>query len=129
MLEPEIMDLKYTYKKEGEDVWVLNTDDIPVDMSRVKDQQIVHLAPGSKGGNHKHPRTEWFIGIGELFFVWLDESGQTHEEHMHPDGKIRLITVPPFLVHAVINRSADKVGILFELADGKMTNVEAVPVI
>jgi hypothetical protein len=95
----------------------------------IKDQQLVHLAPQSVGGNHKHPRTEWFIGIGDLVFVWLDENGEKHEEHMHPDGQIRLIKVPPFLAHAVVNKSNDKVGILFEMADGKMIDVERVEVV
>lgn len=127
-MKPTIIKLNYTYKKPDTEVWVLNTDDIPVDKSKIKDQQIVHLAPKSVGGNHKHPRTEWFIGIGELFFIWLDEDGLKHEEHMHPNGQIFLFEVPPFLPHAVANRSSDKVGILFEMADGKMENVEKVEV-
>lgn len=129
MLAPEIITLDYSYKKPGSDVWVLNVDDIPVDTSAIKDQQIVHFAPEAIGGNHKHPRTEWFVGIGDLVFIWLDENGVKKEEHMHPDGLIRLITVPPYLAHAVVNRSEDKVGILFELADGKQENVEKVRVV
>lgn len=127
-MKPIIAKLNYTYKKPDTDVWVLNTDDIPVGKEKIKDQQIVHLAPLSVGGNHKHPRTEWFIGIGDLLFVWLDESGNKHQEHMHPDGKILLIEVPPFLPHAVANKSETNVGILFEMADGKMVDVEKVEV-
>lgn len=127
-MKPIITNLNYTYKKPESEVWVLNTDDIPVQKEIIKDQQIVHLAPLSVGGNHKHPRTEWFIGIGDLYFVWLDEDGARHEESMHPDGQIVLIEVPPYLPHAVVNKSKDKVGILFEMADEKMEKVEQVKV-
>lgn len=127
-MNPQIKQLDYTYKKPDTDVWVLNTDDIPVGDESIQDVQLVHLAPGSVGGNHKHPRTEWFIGIGDLLFIWLDDEGNTHQEHMHPDGQIMLITVTPYLPHAVANVSPDKVGILYEMADGKMKDVEVVKV-
>jgi hypothetical protein len=55
MFSPKIITLDYSYKKPGADVWVLNIDDIPVDKSLIKDQQIVHFAPNAIGGNHKHP--------------------------------------------------------------------------
>lgn len=125
---PTISQLNYSYKKPDANVWVLNLDDIPIAKSKINDQQIVHLTPLSVGGNHKHPRTEWFIGIGELYFVWLDADGQLHEEPMHPDGQILLFEVPPFLPHAVANKSGDRVGMLFEMADGKMEKVEPVKV-
>lgn len=127
-MKPVFTQLNYTYKKPDTNVWVLNTDDIPVEKSKIKDQQIVHFAPSSVGGNHKHPRTEWFIGIGELFFIWLDQDGHKHEEHMYPEGKIVLIEVPPYLPHAVVNKSSHKEGILFELSDGKMDQVEPIKV-
>ncbi len=127
-MQPIITELSYTYKKPGADVWVLNTDDLPINRDNIKDQQIVHLAPQSVGGNHKHQRIEWFIGIGELYFVWLDEAGKRCEQHMHPEGKIFLIEVPPLLPHAVVNKSATQAGVLFELADGKMENVEQIKV-
>jgi len=127
--KPLVTKLDYTYKKPDTEVWVLNTDDIPVDLDKVKDQQIVHLAPLSVGGNHKHPRTEWFIGIGDLEFVWLDESGEKHVQHMHPDGQILLIEVPPFLAHAVRNASKTSNAVLFEYADMKQKEVEKVEVV
>ncbi len=128
-MKPKITKLNYTYKKEESDVWVLNKGDIPIDPSKVKDEQIVHLAPGSFGGNHKHPRTEWFIGIGELIFHWTDENGKKQSKAMNPDCQLLLFEVPPFLPHAVENCSQDKFGILFELADGKMIDVEKIEVI
>ena len=129
MTLPEIRILKYSYKKPATNVWVLNTDDIPLNKEIIKDQQIVHLAPNSIAGNHKHPRTEWFIGIGDLVFIWLDDNGQKHEEHMHPEGQIKLIKVPPFLPHAVVNRSQNNTGFLFEMSDGKMKDVEQVKIV
>lgn len=127
-MKPDIQVLNYTYKKQDTEVWVLNTDDIPVDKNLIKDVQLVHLAPSSVGGNHQHPRREWFIGIGDLLFVWLDEDGSQHQEHMHPEGKIVLISVPPHLPHAVVNVSDSKVGMLYEMADGKMVDAEVVKV-
>lgn len=127
-MKPFIKELNYTYKKPDTDVWVLNTDDIPVPKEKIKDQQIVHLAPQSTGGNHKHQRTEWFIGIGDLVLVWLDENGAKIQEHMNPNGQIKLFEIPPYLPHAVTNASKTERGILFEMADGKMENVEPVKV-
>lgn len=128
MTQPKITKLNYSYKKPDTDTWVLNTDDIPFDKSKIKDQQIVHLASGSTGGNHKHPRIEWFIGIGDLVFTWLDEKGQKHTEHMHPNGQILLFEVPPFLAHAVSNISKTTNAVLFEFADMKQVNTEKVEV-
>ena len=128
-MKPQFLKLPYTYKKPDADVWVLNTHDIPVDANLIKDQQIVHLGPQSVGGNHKHPRTEWFIGIGDLLFIWVDETGVKHEQSMNPNGEIILITVPPNLPHAVVNQSKTKEGIIYEMADAKMGGVEKVNVI
>lgn len=128
MLQPKITPLHFTYKKPNTDVWVLNFDDIPVDVSLVRDRQIVNLGPGSVGGNHTHPRTEWFVGLGALVFVWLDETGKKHQQPMQPEGELLLIEVPPHLPHAVVNPSAVAPGVLFELADAKMADVVPVAV-
>ena len=45
MQQPTFLNLKYTYKKPGTEVWVLNTDDIPLDKALIKDNQIVHIPP------------------------------------------------------------------------------------
>lgn len=103
-------------------------DDLPVDKKSIKDQQIIHLAPEAVGGNHKHPRTEWFVVSGDLVLVWMDEAGTRYEQHMNSDGQLLLTEVPPFLRHAVVNRSKTQFGILYEMADGKMHDVEAVKV-
>lgn len=123
MKSPTNTELKYTYKKPDTDVWVLNTDDIPVNKALIQDQQLIHLAPGSVGGDQSRSRTEWFVGIGDLVFVWLDKENRQQETHMYPEGCIRLVTVPPMLPHAVVNKSKDKLGVLYEMADGKMKDV------
>jgi len=128
MNNPTFTPLPYTYKKSDSDVWVLNLDDVPVDKKMIKDQQIIHLAPEAVGGNHKHPRTEWFVAMGDLVLVWLDENGARQEKQMNPDGQLMLTEVSAFLPHAVVNRSKSQFGILYELADGKMRDVEAVKV-
>jgi hypothetical protein len=128
-MKPVITSLNFTYKKEGTDVWVLNTDDIPVDKSLVKDQQIVHLGAGGVGGNHKHPRREWFIGLGPLELHWIDEDGAHQSTEMNPEGKLILFEIPPHLPHAVRNTSSNESGILFEYADDKMKNSERVAII
>ncbi|NMC98927.1 MAG: hypothetical protein GYA62_04325 [Bacteroidales bacterium] len=126
---PEFIKLNYTYKKPESEVWVLNTDDLPLEKELIKDTQIVHLAPKSIGGNHKHSRIEWFIGIGDMEFVWQNEKGETQKEHMNPNGQITLIKVPPFVAHTVVNKSEDKPGILFEMANAKMSDAEIVKII
>lgn len=129
MQKPKLTKLNFSYKRNDTDLWVLNTNDIPVDKNLIKDQQIVHFSPKSFGGNHKHPRTEWFVGIGDLEFIWLDGNGKESRVHMNPNGQIFLIEVPPYLPHAVINRSDSRTGILFELADAKMSDVVEVEIV
>lgn len=128
-MNPKITKLNFTYKKPDSDVWVLNLNDIPINKDRIKDQQIVHFAPKSFGGNHQHPRTEWFIGIGELQLIWLDETGEKYFEQMNPGGEILLIEIPPYTPHAVLNQSETQSAVLFELADGKMIDKEEVQIV
>jgi len=129
MNQPKILNLNYSYKKHETEVWVLNIDDIPIDKHKIKNQQIVHLAPQSIGGNHKHSRTEWFIGIGDLVIIWLDETGKKHEELMHSNGQIRLIEVPPFTPHAIVNQAKDKIGVVLEFSDSKKNNPKQIKII
>lgn len=128
MLQPIITLLDYSYQKSETGLWVLNADDIPVDKGLIKDQQIVHFQPLAIGGNHKHPRTEWFIGIGNLIFYWLDSFGMLQELKMNPNGNLLLIEVPPLLPHTVINQSKTDTAVLFEYADAKQHDVEKVVV-
>ena len=123
-MKPTITPLSYTYIKQLQDIRVLNYDDIPISKENVKDQQVIYLGPKSTGGNHTHPRTEWFIAFGDLIFIWLDENGTKHEEPMNPSGQLLLFTVPPYLPHAVINKSKNSFGVLHELSDDKMKYVK-----
>lgn len=129
MTKPRITPLPYTYTKPEGDVSVLNLADIPVDESQVQDRSLVHLGPQAVGGNHQHPRTEWFVGFGDLVLYWLDEDGVRHEEPMNPGGELKLVEVPPYLSHAVKNVSQTMPAILFEYADAKQHSVESVEVV
>ncbi len=129
MPTPNVIPISYSYKKPESDVWVLNTDDLPIEKERIRDMQIVHLAIGSVGGNHTHPRTEWFVAIGDLELVWLDEEGKQHFMDMNPGGKLQMIEMPPHIPHAVRNKSIVKGRVLFECADMKQKDVEYVKVI
>lgn len=129
MSEPQIIPLEYSYKKDNNNLWVLNLDDLPIDKDVIKDSQIVHFSPGAVGGNHKHPRTEWFIAMGELVLYWLDSTGKRHEKFMTDPEKVVLIKIPPFVPHAVKNISEFKFGVLFEYADAKQHAVESYHVI
>lgn len=122
-MKPKITEITYTYKKPNTEVWVLNTKDIPIKPSLIKDQQIIRLGPLCVGGNHTHPRIEWFIAFGELEFIWLNDKGAFQREKMNPDGKILLFEIPPFLPHAVSNVSPTHDGILIEFANAKMDQV------
>lgn len=129
MQEPQVTKLDFSYTKENGKVWVINKQDIPIDVDRIQDEQIVYFSPGSVGGNHAHPRTEWFIGIGELVLYWQDESGKRYEQFMKSEGKVLLIKIPPYLPHAVKNISDFKFGVLFEYADAKQHSVEQVQLV
>ena len=129
MSSPKFKKLDYSYKRENIDLWKLNLDDIPVDKDEIKVSEIIHFPPGGLGGNHKHPRTEWFIGIGELVFYWIDEAGNKQEKFMNLDDGLLLIKIPPNVPHAVKNISEFKFGILLEYADAKQYDVEKVVVL
>jgi len=129
MASPEIVNLNITPREQGSSKWALNFDSVPIDWDNIKDKRIVYLGPGLVGGNHRHPRTEWFIGMGDLVFVWLDEDGVRKETPMFPDGKVKMITVPSFVPHAIINRSDDQFAILLELGSGKLEHVEPMDVL
>ena len=102
---------------------MLDIDKIEVGFE-VKQRSIVHIPPGQLGGNHKHPRTEAFIGIGrELELVWK-ENEKLIKEMMNPGGQLVLFTIPPQVEHAVKNKSEAENGMLIELADAEQDLVE-----
>jgi hypothetical protein len=130
MPSPLFTPLNYTYKKPATEVRVLNFNDIPTPNEKIKDRTLVHLGPLSIGGNHQHPRTEWFVGFGpELEIHWLDDEGQLHSQLMNPNGELVLCEVPPFLPHAIRNNSQHQFALLLEFADAPQSNVESVNII
>lgn len=129
MPTPTITPLNYTFKKDTADLWALNLQDIPVNTSKIADKQIVSIGPNSFGGNHKHPRTEWFIALDPLQLIWLDEDNNQHTEEMFAENQLFLITIPPYLPHVVLNTSATHRATLFEYADAEQHDVERVELI
>lgn len=119
------------YKREN-GLWVVDPDNVNLpDDFLVKERSIVYIPPGQYGGNHKHPRSEAFFGIGSkgLFLVWLDESGQRREAEMVGENQeLTLFVVPPYVPHAVINRDTS-FAVLVEYADGPSEGVEPVDVL
>jgi hypothetical protein len=105
--------------------WNLSTDSLPIpEKFKVKERNLVYIPPGEFGGNHKHPRSEAFVGVGnDLSIVWRDKKGNRHEDKMMEGVNLYLIIVEPFTPHAVVNRDSS-FAILIELADGVQRDVE-----
>lgn len=118
-----------TYKKDS-GLWNLDTDSLPLPYDfKVRERNIVYIPSGQYGGNHKHPRTEAFVGMGEhLFIVWQDDDGSIKKDKMMDGDQLYLIMVEPHTPHAVINEDAS-FAILFELADGPNVGVERAEVL
>ncbi|NTU73651.1 hypothetical protein HGB07_05820 [Candidatus Roizmanbacteria bacterium] len=117
-----------TYKKEN-GLWSLNIRDLLPKIEFIPvEQSLILIPPNQFGGNHKHPRTEAFIGVGRrLELIWKDDEGALHEEAMNEE-KLYLFIVPPFVPHAVINKSSDMDAILYEFADAKQHEVELIEI-
>lgn len=115
-----------TYRKAN-GLWNLETLSLPFpDTFQAKERNIVYLPAGEFGGNHAHPRTETFVGIGqEVYMIWQDDKGQKHEEKMMDGDQLFFFIVEPNTPHAVINRSKH-FAVLVECADGPNINVERV---
>lgn len=117
------------YKKD-EGFWVIRTQEhfseIPFE---VQEQSLITIPPGKIGGNHKHPRKEAFIGLGEkLYLVWQDNDGKIHEEKME-DENVNLFIIPSMLPHAVINKSTTAVATLYEYASEPQHDVKRVELV
>lgn len=130
-MEPIFTVLPFTYKKPSTDVWVLNTNDLPISPDTIVDQQFILIGPQSMGGNHKHPRREWFISLAPgLKLYWLDEHNHVHESNMSSEkDEVLLIEMPPFVPHVVKNETSNDKIILIEFSDAKMSGNEFVQVI
>ena len=88
--------------------------------------QFVILPPKAIGGNHRHPRKEAFLALGEgLELHWQDEEGELHTELF---VRNEVIIVAPFTPHGIVNKSETTASIA-EWADGIQHDVEQVDII
>ena len=129
-MKPDKIAIEPTYKKEN-GVWALSLEAIPIPIHfRPRKKSIICLPPESTAGNHKHQRTEIFVGIGEeLEIVWLDKDGEQKSDLMNPKGKLYVFKVPPYLPHAIRNNSTKHSAYLLEHASTTQREVEAIKVI
>jgi uncharacterized RmlC-like cupin family protein len=113
----EFYPIEPLYKKEnGLYVQEIDRTDLPLGF-KPKVRHLVTIPPGVTSANHRHPRTEGFIGVGDnLTFYWLDEHGTRKSENMVPEGEHLLFVVPPNVPHAIVNNS-DAPAVLLEYAD------------
>jgi oxalate decarboxylase/phosphoglucose isomerase-like protein (cupin superfamily) len=118
-----------TYRKDN-GLWNLETPTLPFPNDfQVKERNVVYIPAGEFGGNHKHPRAEAFVGIGEeLYMVWKDENGEKHEDKMMDGNQLYFFYVEPFTPHAVINKSSG-FAVLVEFANGPNVRVERADVL
>ena len=125
----EILRFKPTYKKEDGLVVI---DDLSVPLPEgfdVKVQSIVIFPPEAKGGNHKHPRKEFFYSPGDLTLIYLDENGEKKEVSMASEnGEYKLFVIPPDLPHVVVNQTDNEI-VMVEFADEEQHDVEVVKLI
>lgn len=127
MKEPTIIPVKPTFKLENE-LWVLDIDSIVLpEKIHIAEKTIVSIPPQQFGGNHKHPRIEAFIGLGEnLEFLWLDDKKKVHKQPLMQKGKLSLIIVPSYLPHVIVNRSQKTTEVMLEYANEPQHDVEPV---
>ncbi len=125
--EPNFTSIQYSYIKPDQDIRVLNWKEFPF-LESVKDTQAIYFSASTVGGNHRHPRTEWYLGFGDLIIYWLDTTGKRHQRHLNPQGRLLLVKIPPYLPHAVRNRSVTNSALLIELADAPQHDVERIKV-
>lgn len=93
------------------------------------EQILISLPPKQLGGNHKHPREEFFIALDEdLELHWVDKDGKSHILKMR-DENLYLFQIPANVPHAIINTSKIRAGLLMEFASEPLRDPEAYPVI
>lgn len=129
-MQPEVIKFNPSYTRE-DGLMVINKEDVPFpEKLDLTEDSIVVFPPNAKGGNHKHPRTEVFVGFGELILYWLDENGEKQSMHMSGESSsLLLFVIPPFLAHAVVNESESEQAVLYEWADAKQHDVQSVDII
>jgi quercetin dioxygenase-like cupin family protein len=119
-----------SYKKDN-GIWVLRIDPslLPKDFY-IAEQSLVLIPPHQVGGNHKHPRKEAFLATSkDLVLYWIDGKGKKHEDIMFGEDKLILYIIYPNIPHAVLNKSNSSSALLYEFANEKQHDVEAVKVV
>lgn len=117
-MEPvKIYSIEPLYKKSnGLYVQEIDRTDLPLEFEPLV-RHLVTVPAGEISANHKHPRKEAFIGIGDdLEFIWLDNDGQKRHEKMNHNGELKLFVVDSFTPHAIKNSSTAP-AVLLEYAD------------
>jgi len=115
------------HKKEN-GLWIIDIDKIKIPF-KVKERSVVYIPPSQIGGNHKHPRWEAFVGVGEGMELSWKENNQLKKGKMNPNDKTYLFIIPPFIEHVVKNNSKNQNGILIEFADQPQKDVQPCTVI
>lgn len=120
MVEKITIQPSFTYPNG---VWNLNLADIKLPEGFLKkEEKLLCIPAGAVGGNHSHPRTEIFIGVGEnLLLVWEDAEGTRHKENMSDAGAQCMFIVHSLTPHAVVNNGT-QAALLLEIADGPLVD-------
>lgn len=127
-MDVKIIPIEPKYKKEN-GVVVVDIDKFKIPFE-IKEKSLVYIPPKEIGGNHKHPRTEAFVGIGEgLKIIWKDKNGKLIEKNMNSDRELLLFVIPADTPHVIINNSDKQFGILMEFADDIQHDVELIKIL
>jgi hypothetical protein len=127
-MDVKIIPIEPKYKKEN-GVFVVDIDKIKIPFE-VKEKSLVYIPPKGIGGNHKHPRAEAFVGIGEeLKIIWKNINGERFEKYMNKNGKLLLFVISTDTPHVIINESNSQFGILMEFADDVQHDVEKIEIL
>lgn len=116
------------FKREN-GLFIIDIDEVklPEDFEAIE-RSVVYIPPKQIGGNHKHPRKEIFIGLGDLELIWIDEDGEVHKEEM--GGKeLKIFVIESMIPHTLKNNSESKFGVLIEFASEKQHGVEEIKLV
>lgn len=80
---------------------------------------FVKFKPGTKGGNHSHPRTEVFVALGPLTLHVLEKDGVRKINMGTEEERYTMFVMPPNVPHAITNDTNEEI-VLLELADQEM---------
>jgi uncharacterized RmlC-like cupin family protein len=123
----DVIELGSSYRREN-GLAALDFDAIKVPFAAVE-RYLYRIPSGVAGGNHRHPRWEAFVAIGQgMELIWTDAEGSRHQIMMDAGDNFRMFVIPPYMPHAVVNR-AHETGVLVEWASEKQHDVQRVELI